>query len=49
MHGRWLKLANDLFDSEKGKFNISKLPDVYDSVKYDMLHNSPFIDMPEVS
>ncbi|CAD8165624.1 unnamed protein product [Paramecium pentaurelia] len=34
---RWYKLEYDFLQKEK--FNISKIPDIYDSVKYDMLHN----------
>jgi hypothetical protein len=30
----------DLYDEENDSFNISKIPDIYDSIKYDVLHNS---------
>ena len=29
----------DFYDEEKGTFDISKVPDIYDSIKYDVLHN----------
>ena len=36
---RWHKLEIDFFDKKKGIFNISKIPDINDSIKYDSLHN----------
>ena len=36
---RWRKLEIDFFDSKRSLFNISKIPDIYDSIKYDVLHN----------
>ncbi|CAF1415253.1 unnamed protein product [Rotaria sordida] len=36
---RWLKLGKDFYDARKDKFNISKVPDIYDSIKYELLHN----------
>ncbi|CAF3335639.1 unnamed protein product, partial [Rotaria sp. Silwood2] len=36
---RWLKLEKDFYNVQKDKFNISKVPDIYDSIKYDLLHN----------
>ncbi|CAM4743211.1 unnamed protein product [Rotaria magnacalcarata] len=36
---RWLKLSKDFYDKQKDRFNISKVPDIYDSIKYDLLHN----------
>ena len=35
---RWSKLEKD-FQNKKGSFEISKLPDIYDCIKYDLLHN----------
>ena len=35
---RWKKIAND-FSMENGKFDISKIPEVCDNVKFDLLHN----------
>ena len=37
LHDRWHALASSFY--KKGKFNISKIPDIYDSVKYDSFHN----------
>eukprot|EP00775_Hariotina_reticulata_P002529 gene2529-2831_t len=38
MFDRWQKLAKTFF--KKGRFDISKVPDIYDSAKYDALHNA---------
>ncbi|XP_071825202.1 inositol hexakisphosphate and diphosphoinositol-pentakisphosphate kinase 2-like isoform X2 [Apostichopus japonicus] len=35
---RWSKLDKD-FKTSKGLFDITKIPDIYDCVKYDSLHN----------
>ena len=35
---RWRKLERGLFNSRKGTFDISKVPDVYDAAKFDLLH-----------
>eukprot|EP00731_Ephydatia_muelleri_P011804 Em0006g698a len=39
MINRWTKLDKD-FKPPDGKFDITKIPDIYDCVKYDLLHNS---------
>lgn len=36
---RWQKLLKSFFKEKKGTFDISKLPDIYDSAKYDAIHN----------
>jgi hypothetical protein len=36
---RWRKLHADLYSSKKGRFDLSKIPDVYDCIKYDAVHN----------
>ena len=38
MERRWTKLEKD-FLNKNGLFDISKLPDIYDCIKYDLLHN----------
>ncbi|CAF1164848.1 unnamed protein product [Adineta ricciae] len=43
---RWLKLEKDFYDTQKDKFNISKVPDIYDSIKYDLLHNKTILQFP---
>lgn len=42
-----LKLGKDFYNSHKEKFNISKVPDIYDSIKYDLLHNKDMIQYPQ--
>jgi len=39
MYSRWKKLEQDLYHSRKERFDISKVPDVYDAAKYDAIHN----------
>jgi inositol hexakisphosphate/diphosphoinositol-pentakisphosphate kinase len=36
---RWSKLEKDFYNKKKEKFEISKIPDIYDSIKYDLMHN----------
>ncbi|XP_063305030.1 inositol hexakisphosphate and diphosphoinositol-pentakisphosphate kinase 1 isoform X2 [Pelobates fuscus] len=36
---RWSKLESD-FRMKNGRYDISKIPDIYDCVKYDVQHNS---------
>ncbi|KAL8172369.1 hypothetical protein V2J09_024173 [Rumex salicifolius] len=40
MYARWKKLERDLYNERKGRYDITQIPDVYDSCKYDLLHNS---------
>lgn len=37
-HRRWSKLYKDFYNAERG-FDIAKLPDIYDNIKYDFNHN----------
>ena len=43
MTRRWSKLIKD-FHSKKGLFDISKIPDIYDNIKYDLQHNQAVIE-----
>lgn len=47
---RWKKLAKDFFHPRKGRFDLSKIPDILDQVKYDCLHNAVLglRDLPEL-
>ncbi|EPS72447.1 hypothetical protein M569_02310 [Genlisea aurea] len=40
MFARWRKLERDLYNERKERFDITQVPDVYDSCKYDLLHNA---------
>lgn len=44
---RWAKLEKDFYNSKKDKFDVSKLSDIYDTAKYDAIHN-PIFAFPEV-
>ncbi|CBY22911.1 unnamed protein product [Oikopleura dioica] len=46
---RWRKLQRDFKHHKTGEFDVSKIPDIYDSIKYDAQHNvarlkSPIMD-----
>lgn len=36
---RWSKLERD-FRTKSGRYDISKIPDIYDCIKYDTQHNA---------
>lgn len=36
---RWSKLERD-FRMKNGRYDISKIPDIYDCIKYDLQHNA---------
>ena len=40
LHARWKKLERDIYHEKKRRFDISKVPDVLDSAKYDHIHNA---------
>ncbi|RZC93216.1 hypothetical protein C5167_028947 [Papaver somniferum] len=40
MFARWKKLERELYNERKERFDIKQIPDVYDSSKYDLLHNA---------
>ena len=43
MFKRWKKLERD-FKRKDGTFDISKIPDICDNIKYDILHNPNLLD-----
>ena len=43
IYKRYKKLFNDFYNKEKDKFDISKIPDIYDNIKYDIIHNKSII------
>ncbi|XP_076356477.1 inositol hexakisphosphate and diphosphoinositol-pentakisphosphate kinase-like isoform X45 [Tachypleus tridentatus] len=45
MQRRWAKLEKD-FKLKNGKFDISKVPDIYDCIKYDLQHNQYTLQFP---
>ncbi|KAF4136941.1 Histidine phosphatase superfamily (branch 2) [Phytophthora infestans] len=40
MFERWDKIYRDFYSTKTDTFNMSKIPDVHDCIKYDLLHNS---------
>ena len=36
---RWTKLEKEFLNVKTNLFDISKIPDIYDCIKYDLLHN----------
>ena len=45
MYARWEKLFNDLWDAKEERFDMSKIPDVYDCCKYDAIHSQDFLGL----
>ena len=43
MERRWNKLEKD-FLNKSGQFDISKVPDIYDCIKYDLQHNNVILE-----
>lgn len=39
MARRWGKLERDFYLTKSNRFEISKIPDIYDCIKYDLQHN----------
>ena len=37
-------MKNDFFNVKKNKFDISKIPDIYDNIKYDIIHNKDLMN-----
>jgi len=40
MYERWRKLDKDFRKKDTGMYDLTKVPDIYDMVRYDVLHNS---------
>ena len=40
IYKRYVKLKTDFFNTKKNAFDISKIPDIYDNIKYDIIHNN---------
>ena len=43
IYKRYFKLQNDFYNTKTGKYDISKIPDIYDNIKYDIIHNKALI------
>lgn len=46
MNRRWGKLVKDFLRPD-GFYDISKVPDIYDCIKYDLQHNSKVLRFPD--
>jgi len=44
IYKRYVKLKNDFYNTKKNKFDISKIPDIYDNIKYDIIHNKDLMN-----
>ena len=44
VYKRYVKLKNDFYNIKKDKFDISKIPDIYDNIKYDIIHNKDLMN-----
>ena len=44
IYKRYVKLKNDFYNQKKNLFDISKIPDIYDNIKYDIIHNKNLIN-----
>jgi inositol hexakisphosphate/diphosphoinositol-pentakisphosphate kinase len=43
MFDRWDQICKAFYSTKTNKFDLTKVPDVYDMVKYDILHNSHLV------
>ena len=44
IYKRYVKLKNDFFNNKKNTFDVSKIPDIYDNIKYDIIHNKDLMN-----
>lgn len=43
---RWTKIEKEFLNTKTNVFNISKVPDIYDCIKYDLQHNKSTLQCP---
>ena len=39
MKARWQKLVEDFYSEETGRFDVTKIPDIFDYITYDAIYN----------
>jgi hypothetical protein len=44
-YSRWHKLEKDFFKKKSRLFDISKIPDIYDTAKHDVMHNHELLSL----
>ena len=44
IYKRYVKLKTDFFNTKKNIFDISKIPDIYDNIKFDIIHNKDLMN-----
>lgn len=47
MRRRWHKIEKDFFNKNSCQYDISKIPEIYDAIKYDYCHNQHTLQFPE--
>jgi inositol hexakisphosphate/diphosphoinositol-pentakisphosphate kinase len=40
MRERWSKLYRDFYSKKRNTYDLSKIPDIHDCIRYDAMHNS---------
>ena len=44
IYKRWIKLYQDFYNPKKKLYDVSKIPDIYDNIKYDLIHNKNLLN-----
>ena len=44
IYKRYKKLRLDFYNKKTNKFDVTKIPDIYDNIKYDIIHNKHILD-----
>lgn len=47
MRRRWGKIEKDFYNKSSSVYDISKIPEIYDAIKYDLCHNQHTLQFPE--
>ena len=44
IYKRYIKLREDFFNGKTNNFDVTKIPDIYDNIKYDIIHNKELLN-----
>ena len=44
IYKRYIKLREDFFNGKKNNFDVTKIPDIYDNIKYNIIHNHDLLN-----